>query len=81
MDGVRENKQCYAEAEAKAALKPKASMAGFTSYMMGTFPEGQAMTSLKQDGDFVMNTKYLFRLVSKWIVERLSIRQVLLSSR
>ena len=34
VEGVRENKQRFAEAEAQAALKPKLPMAGFASYMM-----------------------------------------------
>jgi ATP-dependent 26S proteasome regulatory subunit len=34
VEGVRENKQRYAEAEAQAALKPKLPMAGWTSFMM-----------------------------------------------
>src|SRR6266550_4763249 len=37
VEGVRENKQRFAEAEAQAALKPKLPMAGFTSYMMRSF--------------------------------------------
>jgi ATP-dependent 26S proteasome regulatory subunit len=39
VDGVRENKQRYADAEAQAALKPKSAMAGLTRYMMSTFAE------------------------------------------
>jgi ATP-dependent 26S proteasome regulatory subunit len=39
VDGVRENKQRYADAEAQAALKPKSTMAGLTRYMMSTFAE------------------------------------------
>jgi len=42
VEGVRENKQRYAEAEAQAALKPKLPMAGFTSYVMQRF-SGQGM--------------------------------------
>ena len=37
VEGVRENKQRFAEAEAQAALKPKLPMAGFTSYVMRSF--------------------------------------------
>ena len=37
VEGVRENKQRFAEAEAQAALKPKLPMAGFASYMMRSF--------------------------------------------
>jgi ATP-dependent 26S proteasome regulatory subunit len=37
---VRENKQRFAEAEARAALQPKPSMAGFTSMMMRRFEAG-----------------------------------------
>ena len=37
VEGVRENKQRYADAEAQAALKPKSSMAGLTSFMMSSF--------------------------------------------
>ena len=33
-EGVRENKQRFAEAEAQAALKPKSAMARFSSFMM-----------------------------------------------
>ena len=33
VEGVRENKQRFAEAEAQAALKPKLPIAGFTSYV------------------------------------------------
>jgi len=36
-EGVRENKQRFAEAEAQAALKPKFPMAGFNSFMMRSF--------------------------------------------
>jgi len=36
VEGVRENKQRYAEAEAQAALKPKSDMSGF-SYVMSRF--------------------------------------------
>ena len=34
MEGVRENKQRYAEAEAQALLKPKPSMSGISSFVM-----------------------------------------------
>lgn len=34
VEGVRENKQRYAEAEAQAMMKPKSSMSGFSSFMM-----------------------------------------------
>jgi len=34
VEGVRENKKRYAEAEAQAALKPKLPMAGFPSFVM-----------------------------------------------
>jgi len=37
VEGVLENKQRYAEAEAQAALRPKSSMAGFGSFMMSRF--------------------------------------------
>jgi len=40
VDGVRENKQRYVEAEVQAGLKPKSSMAGFANYLMRTFPGG-----------------------------------------
>jgi predicted ATPase len=39
IEGVRENKQRYQEAEAAAALKPKMPLAGFTSYVMQSFAE------------------------------------------
>ena len=45
VDGVRENKQRYAEAEAQAALRPKMPMSGLTSYVMRSFIERQG------DGD------------------------------
>jgi hypothetical protein len=35
VEGVRENKQRYAEAEAQAMLKPKPSMSGITSFFGG----------------------------------------------
>jgi hypothetical protein len=34
VEGVRENKQRYAEAEAQALLKPKPSMSGFANFFM-----------------------------------------------
>jgi hypothetical protein len=34
VEGVRENKQRYAEAEAQALLKPKPSMSGISSFVM-----------------------------------------------
>lgn len=34
VEGVRENKQRFAEAEAQAAMKPKSPMAGFSSFVM-----------------------------------------------
>jgi ATP-dependent 26S proteasome regulatory subunit len=37
VDGVRENKQRFAEAETQAALKPKLPMAGFSSFVMRNF--------------------------------------------
>src|SRR6266446_8194649 len=37
VEGVRENKQRYAEAEAQAALKPKLPFSGFSSYMVRSF--------------------------------------------
>jgi len=37
VEGVRENKQRYAEAEAQAAMKPKLPMAGFSSFVMSKF--------------------------------------------
>jgi SpoVK/Ycf46/Vps4 family AAA+-type ATPase len=37
VEGVRENKQRYAEAETQAMLKPKASMAGISSFVMRQF--------------------------------------------
>src|SRR5207247_7797222 len=37
VEGVRENKRRYAEAEAQAALKPKSLMAGFPGFMMSSF--------------------------------------------
>jgi ATP-dependent 26S proteasome regulatory subunit len=40
VEGVRQNKQRYAEAEAQAALKPKEAMEGFTSYVMQTIAGG-----------------------------------------
>jgi len=36
-EGVRENKQRFAVAEAQAALKPKSPLAGFSSFMMSEF--------------------------------------------
>jgi transitional endoplasmic reticulum ATPase len=42
VDGVRENKQRYAQAEAHAALTPKLPFKGFPSFLMSSqlFPEG-----------------------------------------
>lgn len=40
VEGVRENKQRFAEAEAQAAMKPKLPMSGFTSFVMRRFPKG-----------------------------------------
>lgn len=37
IEGVQDNKQRFAEAEAQAALKPKVPMAGFTSFVMSKF--------------------------------------------
>jgi SpoVK/Ycf46/Vps4 family AAA+-type ATPase len=37
VEGVRQNKQRYLEAEAQAALKPKLPMPGFASYLMNSF--------------------------------------------
>jgi SpoVK/Ycf46/Vps4 family AAA+-type ATPase len=34
IEGVRENKQRFAEAEAQAAMKPKFPVAGFSSFVM-----------------------------------------------
>ena len=39
MEGVRENKQRYAEAEAQAMLKPKPSMSGISSFVMHQLAE------------------------------------------
>jgi len=39
VEGVRENKQRYAEAEAQAMLKPKPSMSGITSFVMHQLAE------------------------------------------
>jgi len=39
VEGVRENKQRYAEAEAQAMLKPKPSMSGITSFVMHQLSE------------------------------------------
>jgi SpoVK/Ycf46/Vps4 family AAA+-type ATPase len=44
-EGVRENKQRFAEAEAQAALKPKSLMAGFPGFMMSQF------VGKEEDGD------------------------------
>ena len=41
VEGVRQNKQRYAEAEAQAALKPKLPMAGFSSFVMSKFIAGE----------------------------------------
>jgi transitional endoplasmic reticulum ATPase len=41
VEGVRENKQRFAEAEAQAALKPKSPLAGFGSFMAGSFSAAQ----------------------------------------
>jgi transitional endoplasmic reticulum ATPase len=41
VEGVRENKQRFAEAEAQAALKPKSPLAGFGSFMAGSFSTAQ----------------------------------------
>jgi len=40
VEGVRENKQRFAEAEAHAAMKPKFPMPGFGSYLMRNFSGG-----------------------------------------
>jgi SpoVK/Ycf46/Vps4 family AAA+-type ATPase len=40
VEGVRENKQRYAEAEAQAMLKPKPSMSGIASFVMHQLAEG-----------------------------------------
>ena len=37
IEGVRENKQRFAQAEAQAAMKPKFPMTGFSSYVMSQF--------------------------------------------
>ena len=39
VEGVRENKQRYAKAEAQAMLKPKPSMSGITSFVMHQLSE------------------------------------------
>jgi ATP-dependent 26S proteasome regulatory subunit len=41
VEGVRENKQRYAEAEAQAGLKPKLPMAGFSSFVMSKLIAGE----------------------------------------
>ena len=45
VEGVQENKQRYAEAEAAAIMKPKSPMAGLTSFMMSQVIQQQS------DGD------------------------------
>ncbi|MGA2246773.1 MAG: ATP-binding protein [Verrucomicrobiota bacterium] len=42
VEGVRENKQRLAEAEAQALLKPKLPMPGISSFVMRSFSRGQA---------------------------------------
>jgi len=39
IEGVRENKQRYAEAEAQSMLKPKMPFSGFSSYVMRSFSQ------------------------------------------
>ena len=39
VEGVRENKQRFAEAEAHAAMKPKFPMPGFSSFVMSKFAQ------------------------------------------
>jgi ATP-dependent 26S proteasome regulatory subunit len=40
VEGVRENKQRFAEAEAQAAMRPKMPMSGFSSFVMHSFAKG-----------------------------------------
>jgi len=40
VEGVRENKQRFAEAEAQAAMRPKMPMSGFSSFVMSKFIRG-----------------------------------------
>lgn len=42
VEGVQENKQRYAEAEAQAMMKPKASMPSIASFMMRSFSAGKS---------------------------------------